>query len=370
MNEKEAIKIIDEYLEEVAEELPEETKSEVIEELRTHLIEMVKDMGGLTVANAKRAIREMGDPKKLANEFLEVESKGTTKKKDIELSFKIGDRIYRFGFSIDQDLMDSIYNIMKILMALVLIGFMIRISVGLLFYPLETNISAILVDALKSIIIIFILFHIALWFLSQLGSEQRVYREEVKRIVKKRKIKTREGRSVDKPELRGSGLLIGGSFTVIVGVFLIWFVEYISRIQYLTWISKLFYVSFSFMILFNGVIIISRAFSYLINGEDSPFLELLGSISSVFIIPSLLVINIYPEELQFPLFSSISGAESFNDFVRNLKFSYVTNQYITLVQLLSILLIVLITVSIVYHVLKYNKEKRDRYYQKLLKEPV
>ncbi len=370
MSEKEALRIIDEYLEEVAEELPEEIKSEVIEELRTHLIEMVKDMGGLTVANAKRAIEEMGDPKKLAREFLEVEAKEPTKKKDIEFSFKIGDKQYKFGFSIDQDLLDNIYNIMKVLMTLVLIGFIIRISVGLLFYPLETDISGIIIDALKSLIMIFVLFHVALWILSQLSSEQSTYRKEVKRIVKERKRKVREEKPANKPEIRGSGLLIGGSFTVIIGVFLLWLVEYISRIHTLTWVTKLLYASLSFMVLFNGVIIISRAFSYLINGEDSPFLALLGDISSVFLIPSLLVINIYPEELQYPLPNSISEYENFSGFVRDLQFAYVPSQYITLVQLLSILLVVLITVSIVYYVLKYNKEKKDRYYQEILKSHV
>jgi hypothetical protein len=64
-------RIIENYLLEVSQYLPQRTAREVIPELRSHLIEEATEGGEVSAQGARRAVSRMGDPKSIAEEFLE-----------------------------------------------------------------------------------------------------------------------------------------------------------------------------------------------------------------------------------------------------------------------------------------------------------
>ena len=347
-----ALEIIDKYLDEVGSYLPEDIREDICTELRTHLIEMAKEMGGLTVENAEKAIKTMGDPKKLAQEFTSVS--GIKPKKSVEFSFKWGDKVYKFGFDIDADLLESVYSFMKLIIILVTIGVIARIATVAIFYPSSGNLGNVIISGIMTIVYILVLFPIMLWLLSFLEESESTRKRRVKKVIIKKKEKRIKRHEFN--AFKVSGFLIWGGFVTAFGIIIIWLTE---NAKIFTWVTSIFIISLGIGIVFSGMMYLARAFTILIEGNDSSLLKLLGSFSKIFLLPSLFLINLYPDQLQYIWLYAEGEIVIYypEDILKYIIVEFFPQQYVSLIQLFSILAVVLIVISLIFSVLQYKREK-------------
>jgi len=347
-----AMEIIEEYLEEVAKHLPEDLRDEVIEELRTHLIDLASEDGPMTVESAKKAVKIMGDPRKLAGEFVSI--KGEKKEKSFEISLRVGEKTYRFGFSIDVDLMRSFYNFLIFLVVLIIVASIIRVMYGLLFYPSATNPFNILTDAIVSIIYLVIFIHIAMWVISEIEKhKEKNYKEKVKVIIEKKKTVVKKDYQKDVGKI--SGLFASGAAIIIFGIVITWFSQNISN---LSMVTMILIASMGLAVIYEGIIKIIRALYFAIENRDNYFLETIERVSSLFLVPALFLINLYPESLQYIWLSATEiTLNEPSDIFKYIEVYYFPSNLHPLIKIISIVLILIIFTYFIVSIIRYTRTK-------------
>lgn len=352
MGENEAVRIIEEYLQEFSKYLPEDNKEELIEELRTHLIDLASEDGPMTVESARRAIRIMGDPRKLAAEFSSSIKK--QEKKTFGFSFRIGEKEYRFDFSIDENFAKMLYDFMYLLIVLVIISGVVRITYGLL-YQANFSLIGVIVDVFASILFIVIIMHLLMVFFSYQPTDTKlVYRTKINKIVKKKKY-VKVGKE-ENLALKASGLFFAGSFGILFGLVL---AVFSSEVSSFTFVTMFFWMSIGLAIIFSGTIEILRAFYIVFDGRDSYFLETVKSFSSLFLIPAFFLIDIYTEDFQYIWLRDLENSKinSLRDFINHIMVAYIPTEYLVLAKIISIVLILLIFAYVIMVVLKYTSTR-------------
>ena len=354
---EEAIKIIEDYLEKVRENLPPNLDGEIIEELRSHLLDMVNERGGLTVENARWAIEKMGDPVKLAEEIAKEEGYFERKKKRFEIVVRWGEKNYRWGFELSEDLLDNLFRITIYLIVFVAI-FSILASAFILFIFGNYSASTTLISrgigfVIQAVIFIFI----AMWLLSILGFdfEKKSKKPIVVKVVRKRHVVIKPRPSYAKI----TKYTVSSFFKISIGFIIIWIAFEIIGFK-LTYVTKAIWLSISLALIYGGFISIGKAIHHAMEGRDSPTLEFISATSSLVLIPALILTNLYPEQLQIPIITlekTNFGRENILEYIKSIELMFVPSKYITLVQTISIILIVLIVINIVLKATIYSKNK-------------
>lgn len=359
MDESEAMRIIEEYLNEFSKYLPEDNKEELIEELRQHLIDLASENGPMTVESARRAVRIMGDPRKLASEFSR-DLKRDEERKTFGFSFRIGEKEYRFDFSIDKDLAKTLYDFMYFLIIVIIVSGILRVLHGLT-NPGSFSVLGAIADTLVSVLLIVLFMHIIMALFSYQPSEykkesKKVYKQKVERIVKKKYVKAKT-KSEENITLKASGLFLSGAFGIIFGII---FAVFATEVTSFTFVTMMLWLSLGLVLIFGGTIEILRAFYLVIEGKDSYFLEAVKSLSGLFLIPAFFLIDIYTEQLQIAWIRDIEhldNVKSFEDFLAHIEVMFVPHEYLVLAKIISIILILLIFAYAVMVILKYKSTR-------------
>lgn len=347
MGESKAIEIIEDYLNKVRENLPEGLNGEIVEELRSHIIEMINERGGLTVENAKWAISRMGDPIKLAEEIAREEGY-VKKKKRFEVSIRWGDKDYRWGFELNEEIMDMFKSFLWFLIFIVLFTSLGSIAYSFAILP-NNNVLDVLINSIGVLISLVVFLMIAMWLLS-------LFPEDKKKPIVRKVVKRKMMLSPRASYIKAGGLMIGGFFTIIISIVLGWLVlSYAS----LTFVTKFLALSIAVSMAYEGSILIAHSIYLALEGRKSHTLEFVGSLSSLILIPSLVLINLYPNQLQIPVLTSTRfEIESFLDIIKYIQFVNISSEYNVLAQVLSIVLIVAIVLYVVVKAATYSRERK------------
>ena len=339
--EREAYRLIDEYLDEVRRYLPDDIADDVIEELRTHIIDKANEMGGITVKNVYSIIKSLGEPRKLASEYVI----GGERKK------------LRFELGISEDLYPIFTKIVFWTSVLIILGYIVRmVQYAFGSYNTEISIAKIAMtfsEMIVALVLTVTFLYIAMSFISSNPDIKREFikafkeffgepiEREEKRREKARKIKIKE----EKRPIAGLYLL-SAVITIIVA-----YVIYLSTLELnYTWLMKFLCYTLVIELAISSAINIIAYFYISYKGESSFLIEISKKLIQFILIPWLLIANIFTEDIQIPLFKE----EFFdNPSFKGIVLIKIPAEYIPLAKLLTILLIVVLIVDSIIAYLKY-----------------
>ena len=353
--EKEALELVEEYLEEVKKYLPEESAEDIIEELRTHIMDKAEEMGGLTVKNAYRIIRELGEPRELASRYVV----GGEKRK------------LRFELGVSEDIYPYFIQMVFWISLLLIIGYTIKIiryvySAGSLVTVL--GIFSTFVSMLVSITLTILFLYVFMSFISSNPDLKEMFRNFLKDIFGEQKIKRKSKiESIEKKfeekvreytsKMKSVGIpaslnLIGGILAFIVAYFIY---IYVFTLPF-NWLMQILILILIFYLVVDGILSIGHFFYISYTEKKSYTINVVSSIISLMFVPWLILANIFTEQIQI-LFIDIKMFENedFGNFLKYLRVIPIPSEYVFLAKLLTLLVLVVAIVNAVIILLKYAR---------------
>ncbi|MHA1590178.1 MAG: HAAS signaling domain-containing protein [Candidatus Njordarchaeales archaeon] len=359
--EPEAYELMEEYLREVRTYLPEDIADDIIEELRTHIMDKATEMGGMTVRNIYRIIRELGDPRELAGKYV------------------IGSQVKRkltFEFGISEDLYP--YFVKMVFWGIIVLTAVYSVRIIQIVFQEEFSLGLAALLTLEMIIIVFLwvffLYAIMSFFSSNpdlkemlmnlvkefLGEPKREYvTEKIKPRPRtpQKSLKTTLPTGIRISEEKSAISYKPSLFKVVSG--LLWIIlAYIIYVLTLTvsfnWLMSML---MALLIIYFGSLGIINITQYLYENYSEKKSYIAGPIKStmalIFIV-WLILANIYTEEIQLLI---ISHEEILRGNFDLTKISYslvpLPSPYIPLIKIMAILIIIIILTDTVINWLKY-----------------
>jgi len=356
--EKEALELVEEYLEEVRSYLPEESADDIIEELRTHIMDKAEEMGGLTVKNVYRIIRDLGEPRELASRYVV----GGEKRK------------LRFELGVSEDIYPYFIQMVFWISLLLVIGYTIKIiryvySAGSLVtaFDIFSTFASMMVSITLTILFLYVfmsfissnpdLKEIFQNFLKDIFGEQKIERREKKKKVKSFEKKFEEKVREYTSKIKSVGIpaslsLIGGMIAFIVA--------YIIYIHLFTlpfnWLMRMFILVLILYLVADGILSVSHFFYISYIEKKSYTINVVSSIISLIFVPWLILANIFTEEIQIPIIDiKMFENKDYGNFLKYLRVIPIPPEYIFLAKLLTLLMLIVIIVETVIVLLKYAR---------------
>ena len=353
--EKEALELVEEYLREVRSYLPEESADDIIEELRTHIMDKAEEMGGLTVKNVYRIIKDLGEPRELASRYVV----GGEKRK------------LRFELGVSEDIYPYFIQIVFWISLLLVIGYTIKIihyvySAGSLVTVFD--ILSTFVNMLVSVALTILFLYVFMSFISSnpdlkemfcnflkdiFGEQKTKRKEKAKSFEKKIEEKVRKCKSkIKSVGITASSSLIGGIIAFIVA-----YVIYIYLFTLpFNWLMQIFILVLIFYIIADGILSISHFFYISYTEKKSYTINVVSSIISLIFVPWLILANIFTEEIQIPIIDiKIFETEDYGNFLKYLRVIPIPPEYIFLAKLLTLLLLIVVIVNAIIVLLRYTR---------------
>lgn len=340
-----AMKVIDDYLKEVEKHLPPSKAEDIIKELKTHILDLASEQGPLTVETAKLAVKKMGDPRKLASEFVV----GTSNKKVMRIELYISEDLY------------PIFIRVAVLMVVAIILGGIGQAIDLIYLENAGNsfqiVLGIIGTTIISIIISLILLYIAFAFLSTMGwkpgKELKIesYAERLKK-----QFKTKIEPKIRRPVRIGGQLFVAG-FILLFGAIWIYVVLQITELTYITQQLLLF---MGISIIFSGIVELAQTYFIVVEDRKSFLLETIGDLGGILLLYPLVLINLFPESLQIPVFITEGDEIEISspvDLAKCIHWELLDPKYYSLARILSLVIIIIIIVGIIYSVLRYVRTR-------------
>ncbi len=365
---EEALELLETYLDDVRQYLPEDIANDVVEELRTHIIDKSTEMGGLTVRNVYKVIRQLGEPRELASRY----AIDTSKK---QISFELG---------ISTDLYPYFVKIIFWLTIFMVIGYTARIF----SYVTATEaieISKIILTFVEMIIgisVTILMLYLVMSFLSSNPDLRKMFLDFVKEIFgpekkkKEKKIKEKPAEYVPekaaKPDYKERVKLfkerrilphtppilslIGGILAIIIAYIVI---VYSTRFLF-SWLMELFNYSLGIYFILIGIIELGNYIYVSYTEKRSYLVNVLKTLISFIFIPWLMLANIYTEQIQIPFIDLTREYIDMHELISSIKLIYLPSEYIMLAKLLTILFVSIIIVNGIITWIKYVKTSPRR----------
>nr|MDO8044151.1 hypothetical protein [Candidatus Baldrarchaeota archaeon] len=356
--EKEALELVEEYLREVRSYLPEESAEDIIEELRTHIMDKAEEMGGLTVKNVYRIIKDLGDPRELASRYVV----GGEKRK------------LRFELGVSEDIYPYFIQMVFWISLLLVIGYTIKIicyvySAGSLVTVFD--ILSTFVNMMVSIALTILFLYVFMSFISSNPDLKEMFRSFLKDIFgekktgrkeKEKKIKSFEKKIEEKvrrckSKIKSIGTSASSS---LIGGIIAFIVAYVIYIYLFTlpfnWLMQIFILVLIFYIIADGILSISHFFYISYTEKKSYTINVVSSIISLIFVPWLILANIFTEEIQIPIIDiKIFETEDYGNFLKYLRVIPIPPEYIFLAKLLTLLLLIVVIVNAIIVLLRYTR---------------
>ena len=371
--EREALELIDEYLEEVRRYLPEDIADDVIEELRTHIIDKATEMGGLTVRNVYRIIRDLGEPRQLASKYV----------------VGGGKRVLKFELGISEDIYPYFIQLVFWITLFLVIGYSVRIVYIIAYSSGITSILTIVLvfaEMLASILLTIIFLYIVMSFFSSnpdlkemlrnflkdlFGeTEKKPKRKDIKLEVKAKDFETRIreiGQKLAQPMLAFPTLLIG--FTQFILSYIIYIYGFALEFN---WLMQLLLYSLIIYLLTCSLINIAHYFYISYTEKKSYLVGILKSLVPFVFVPWLILSNIFTTDIQLlTLDIELFKKEDYENILNYVEIIPIPSEYIPLAKLITLLLLIVIIVNAIVVLLRYSRTiPRMRAEEKLLRPKV
>ncbi len=358
---EDAIRLIDLYLDDVRRYLPKDIAADVVEELRTHILDKCEELGGLTVENVYKVIKELGPPEELARRYMSIGSERS-------------EIIIRLGIS------DDLYPYFARLLALELLVMLFFFSISLI-HAVTTGITehviSVTFGAVISMIAILIFTYLVFLVISNIPEVKEAFKRILDEILSwfglspreyrkgPRKVRIKQVRrperyafvkrepliSVEVPRVKVASSFVAGT-KVALGLFLIaiayWIYLLPTKLS-LNDLTSLCFVSLTVFLTLRSILIISEGLYELYTERKSKVVGVLSSVTWFVFIPVLILINLYTEQLQVPKVTRTDGLQ--------VTFILIPSEYIPLVRILCLIILILIIVDFVIAALKIRKER-------------
>lgn len=353
--EKEALELVEEYLREVRSYLPEESADDIIEELRTHIMDKAEEMGGLTVKNVYRIIKDLGEPRELASRYVV----GGEKRK------------LRFELGVSEDIYPYFIQMVFWISLLLVIGYTIKIiryvySAGSLVTVFD--IFSTFVNMIVSITLTILFLYVFMSFISSnpdlkemfcnflkdiFGEQKTKRKEKAKSFEKKFEEKVREYTSkIKSVGISASLSLIGGIIAFIIA-YIIYI--YVFTLPF-NWLMRMLLLTFILYLIADGILNIGHFFYISYTEKKSYTINVLSSMISLIFVPWLISANIFTEEIQILIFSiQMFEKEDFTNFLNYLRVIPIPPEYIFLAKLLTLLLLMVVIINAIIVLLRYTR---------------
>jgi len=354
---KEALEIVEEYLDEVRKYLPIESADDIIEELRTHIIDKANEMGGLTVKNAYRIIRELGEPRELASKYVI----GGEKRK------------LRFELGISEDIYPYFIQLVFWLTLIIVIGYTVRIlryvysaeglvSIAIIFFAF--------VDMIVSMLLTILFLYIFMSFISSnpdlkemfykflrdifgpVKTERKQRKEKIVKIEKKiEKIKEQVSK-ITSTSVSAVLNLFGGMIAFIAA-----YVIYIYGFRLpFNWLMQLLIYMMILYLLIRGSLNLANYIYISYTERRSYSFNVVKSMVSLIFVPWFVLANIFTEEIQILILDPLIFKNSdYQNLLNYIKIILLPSDYIFLAKLLTLLILIIIIVDAVIILLKYTR---------------
>ncbi len=353
MESSDALRIIDEYLEEVRRYLPDDIADDIVSELRVNIMDRVEDMGGLTVENVYTVLSDLGPPRKLASKYVVGRGK----------------RKIRFELGISEDLYPYFIQLSLLMFIVMVLAYTIKMM-NYVFSTNEVSIAKITVIFLEmgiSIILAILMLYILMSFVSSNPDLKEAIREIIadifgarkthehdveekkkarrKMVARPRETLPREAKPHAVPYLISS-----------VATFILSYVIYIYGMSLgFNWLMMFLVETLVVLLAFSGAISLIHFFYVLYYEEKSFALETLHSLTPLFLVPWLLLANIFTEDIQIIIVDTAKLENESSNIFEALKIAPIPSEYIILAKLLTIILLIAIIVGEILVILRYAR---------------
>ena len=339
----EAVRIIDEYLNEVKRYLPSDIADDVVAELRTHIIDKAEDMGGLTVENVYVIIGELGEPRRLASRY--VVGRGRKK--------------FRFELGIAEDIYPYFVLLLFIIILCTIFGYTVALLVKIAsgeFMDVKSVIG-FLWNIIVSIFLTVVFLYVAMSIISEypeLKEKFKTTMEESFGFLLRKKSPRSEEKIISKKKHSPWGNLLSAVFsTIIAYVVLLYGLK-----LHLNLLMGLFLYLVVTYIVAVAIIDYAHFFYILYNDKKSYTLEVIRSILVVIFVPWFFIANIYPENIQ--IFAADFDAlenDNFHSFLDSITLVSLPSEYILLAKIITLMILIAIIVGSVITMLKYARTR-------------
>jgi len=357
-DEREALELINEYLEEVRQYLPEDIADDVIEELRTHIIDKASEMGGLTVRNVYKIIRELGEPRQLASKYV----------------VGGGKKVLRFELGISEDIYPYFIQLVFWITLALVIGYSIKILYSIAYSTGSMSIlsiALIFAEMLLAIILTIILLYIVMSFFSSnpdlkemlrklledvFGKPCKLCKEKtglrIEKTVRDFETRRREMRiQISTPISAIPSLLIG-----ICQIILAYLIYLYGFAMPFNWLMQLLLFSLIINLTACAFINIGDYFYAGYSGKRSYLASMLKSLASFVFVPWLILSNIFTDDLQLLTIDvELFRNEDYENLFNYIRIIPIPPEYIPLAKLITLLLLIVIIVNIIITLLRYSR---------------
>ena len=357
-DEREALELMDEYLEEVRRYLPEDIADDVIEELRTHIIDKASEIGGLTVRNVYKIIRELGEPRQLASKYV----------------VGGGKKVLKFEFGISEDIYPYFIQLVFWITLALVIGYSIRIiySIAYSTNPMPIlSVAFIFAEMLLAIILTIIFLYIIMSFFSSNPDLKEMLRKLLEDIFGKtckpcrEKTRTKIERRIRDFESRIREIkiristpisaipsLIAGICQIIIA-YLIYLYGFAMPFN---WLMQLLLFSLIINLTACAFINIGDYFYASYSGRKSYLAGVLKSLASFVFVPWLILSNIFTNDLQLLIIDvELFKNEDYENLFNYIRIIPIPPEYIPLAKLITLLLLIVIIVHSIVVLLRYSR---------------
>jgi len=363
VSEKEAMELIDEYLDEVKRYLPEDIAEDVVAELRTHIIDKAMELGGLTVRNVYRVLRDLGDPRELASKYVV----GGKKEK---LVFELG---------ISDDLYPYFIKIVSWVVIFVIIGYTLKIisyayhgsaaallDVAMIFAEMLLSITFIILGLYVLMSIVSSNPDLKKGFLKIMKDLGLEIRREVERAKKRTEVRIAKPREVTERPKRfeeieylqpfpraiaysPSILLVFKSFVALFMAYMVFMVSILPFNQ----LMKFFLYILSTYLILIAVIDLVEYFYEKYTETRSYLADTVKSVLGFMFLPWLLIAAIFTEQIQLIIIPTEYLVKGYFDLLRYGVIITIPQEYLPLAKIIIIVAIIAIIVDGLIAILKY-----------------